>query len=173
LSFCGLLWFLCVVEAVLAHRTLYPDRKAKRWTKALTCLVSPASTMRAADALARDAVLHFHPLAVVSVACAAPTLAKLAKVALLDARHRPPASTSLGDEVWTWFAPRLTARLEDLARSAGLQPAELVAPPVAEPDARSYCPRCQGQFFVTTTTCASCGLPTEEFHAAAAPRQDS
>ena len=167
----GLL-LLTTTAAILfyrAHKALYPEADEERFTHSILILLSPATAVRARDALSRPLLEAFHPLVVARVLVPATQFNEFARRTLLEIRH-PCLPICPTDET----GPRLT---EDQGRAAlrqeveqflhreGINPADLLKPPrPADESCRSFCPRCQAQFVATQGICADCGgLPLSAF----------
>jgi hypothetical protein len=166
LAACGADWLLILVSHHAAHRALFPDAPAERRKRFLTMLCSPASALRSGETVGRNALAPFHPLAVAAVACSRARFEALARQTLRELRHplassdEPPART----EAETAFRDSLLGHLEALLRTAGMDPETLLAPPAQDPEALSYCPRCQTQYIFPEGACEQCaGLPLSRF----------
>lgn len=151
-----------------AHGALYPGQSAERRKRIAALLFSPPAVARAHDALARDLLAPFHPLAAAAALSPREEFLDLARRALVDARAAAPGAAA-GDA--SAAAGRGGARagkpaapgpsvgeIEALVRRAGARPEELLAPPARpEAHARSYCPRCHCQYTFAAGACADCG----------------
>lgn len=142
-----------------AHLALYADGAGERRLHMLVMLLSPPAAVRAHDALARDLLAGFHPLAAAAVLCPPGPFVDLARRALLDAR-RPPREEDSGDEraARAWYGERLRDSLERLVRGTGARLEDVLAPPARrDAQARSYCPRCHCQYLAPSGECPDCG----------------
>jgi hypothetical protein len=145
-----------------AHRALYPEADDERFTHTLTIALSPASALRALDALSRPLLENFHPLAVAASLLPEHPLRTFARRILLDLRHPAlptvpnPAAEVVATEVYS--RRTLLLAVEDVLERSGLSPDELGGAPASLDDScRSYCPRCDAQFTAAAGQCADCG----------------
>jgi hypothetical protein len=139
-----------ILSFLRAHRTLFPQDSRERRSRAIFFAVAPLGAIRAADALSRDLLAEFHPVAVAKAVCTPEAHLDLARRALLELRFGPSA----GDR----SAGHATLRaLENHLREAGINPERLLEPPTpSDPNCRSYCPRCRNQYVVSEGGCADC-----------------
>jgi hypothetical protein len=130
-----------VVTFCRAHRTLYPDDREDRVTRAVTMALAPVGAVRGLDAIAWDVVTGFDPLAVTAVACDRPTFVREARRARFDAKRAGDASLQSIERL----IDRMNVR------------EEVLRPPVSEdPSTQSYCPRCGNQYVAPSGSCADC-----------------
>lgn len=154
---------------VRAHRTLFPDERRARRGEAFLLACSPPSAMRAVDALSRDLLCEFHPLAVAAVLLPRAEFETVLETALRDALHPLPAVREAQDPAVRAAADswreRLLRALEGFARAQGLATTPWREPPPRlDPDCRAYCPRCTRQFTVPGGVCERCqGHPCLDF----------
>ncbi len=164
----GLVLFVAgAVCARRAVRSVLPPEAQPTLAARAALLVSPLSTMRAHDTIAREVMGDLHPLAV-AAAVGAP-IDDLARH--LYARVRWPArpmrqdGTRAQDPLATAHAAATAAALERFAEARGLDLAALVAAP--EPQGRDivgWCPHCRGQYVRLDDGCTSCpGAPLLRF----------
>ncbi len=152
-----------------AHRALFPDASAERFTPFVTMLLAPPTAIRAHDLLSRHLLEPFHPLAVAQVLCPPHRFEEFARRTLLDLRFPMlpicPAATPEAARTEQWSRQAVLETAEKFIQRAGLRPEELLKPPArAEPRNLSYCPRCGGQFLSVELTCGDCGgRPVERF----------
>jgi hypothetical protein len=145
-----------------AHARLLPQRRTERRRALAKMVFMPVASIRACDAITRDLLSAFDPLAVAAAVCDRRTLESFARDVVLDLRYPllpvcPSGSSELGRAEQS-FRRQLQGELEMLLRRCGLDPECLAAPPV--PDAPShwaYCPRCRAQYLVASGECAECG----------------
>jgi len=145
-----------------AHKALYPVAEEERFTHFLTILLSPATTVRALDALSRPLLEMFHPLAIAHVFCDEEEFRTLARRALIEIRYpaSSPVSTAdplkrAGESQWHVVVKQTVERF--LAKN-GIKPEELLrAPERSDESCKAYCPRCQTQFTTTSGKCEDCG----------------
>src|SRR5262249_21291214 len=87
--------FLCWIAAVAvfrqAHRKLQPEAHRERRKHTFLMSVLPLEAMRACDVLLRDALVAFHPLAIVHALCDRRTFVEFAQKLLLDLRYPAPS----------------------------------------------------------------------------------
>jgi hypothetical protein len=123
--------------------------------------LSPPVAMRALDALSRDLLAEFHPLAVARVILAEDEFRAFAARVLRDAHHPLPAGREGAEpevvaaaESWRM---RSVAALERFVRKQGVPDQDWSAPPAREgDDCTTFCPRCLQQFTIPAGTCARC-----------------
>lgn len=153
------------------HKAFYPAAEDERFTHFLTVLLSPATSIRACDVLARPLLEGFHPLAIAKVFCAEKTFHELAAGTLREIRHpaQPlhPGTNAAAQAVERESRLLLQKTVEDFLKRNGVKPDELLKPPVRSEDTCvSYCPRCLAQFTTRGGACNDCGgLPLVEFPA--------
>jgi hypothetical protein len=146
----ALMLALAVGQWWLLHRKAFPERRFERRLHAFLMLIAPPGAIRAHDALSRDALAGFHPLAVARVLLPPQRFEAFARRTLLELRHPEP-----GAELPGLQAPLLAA-CERLVRDAGLDLEALLAPPAPEEGCRSYCPRCRTQYALNQGRCSEC-----------------
>lgn len=145
-----------------AHTRLYPGAEDERFTNFLIVLLSPASSIRAADLLSRPLLERFHPLATARLFCNERAFTGLAQAVLRELRYpalplcpRPEPAAQAAERYARELA--LTS-LERLLKRDSLQPDDLLRPPAQQdPTCRSYCPRCHAQFTAVGGSCHDCG----------------
>src|SRR5260370_39990637 len=90
-----------------AHRALFPDASAERFTPFVTMLLAPPTAIRAHDLLSRHLLGAFHPLAVAQGLCSPARFEELARRTLLDLRCPMlplcPAGTPAAARAAQWF----------------------------------------------------------------------
>ncbi len=158
------------------HRRLYTDAGDDRITHFCMILLSPATSIRAHDALARPLLETFHPIAVACVLLEPERFREFARRIVLEIRHPclpvcptdEPGPRAVEGEART----ALQAAVEKFLEQQKIDIADLIRPPVPTDEAcRSFCPRCNAQFTTTAGECADCGgLPLTAFPAS--PRLD-
>lgn len=160
----GLLFLIGMIvwRFLRAHAALFPEMKGQRREKAAMMILNPLGAIRAHDALARDALAEFHPLAVASVLCPAEEYRRLAMTLLVDLQHplqplfagADPPARAAGE----WFRQVEQEAVRRLFTSTGIDAAEILAPdPPLDESCRTYCPRCRCQFVLSEGQCANCG----------------
>jgi hypothetical protein len=144
------------------YQKLYPDADEERFTHWFMILFSPATAVRAQDALSRPLLESFHPLAVAQVLLTPEKFREFARRVLLELRH-PCLPVCPTVEAEPQAAERhartvLLAAVEGFLKRHGADPTELAAAPArADESCQSYCPRCRAQFTTEQGTCADCG----------------
>jgi hypothetical protein len=152
-----------------AHRALFPDASAERFTPFVTMLLAPPTAIRAHDLLSRHLLERFHPLAVARVLCPSRRFEEFARRTLLDLRYPMlpicPAATTEAARTEEWSRQAVLEAAEKFIERVSLRPEELLKPPApAEARNLAYCPRCGGQFLSVELTCGDCGgRPLERF----------
>jgi hypothetical protein len=146
---------------VRAHRALYPEEGKARRGHAILLSLSPPAAMRALDALSRDLLAEFHPLAAARVLLDEDEFRAFAARVLRDAHHPLPIGREGTDAVVAAAAEswrqRTAGALERFARKNGVPDALWAAPPAREgEDCVTWCPRCVQQFTIASGTCARC-----------------
>lgn len=145
-----------------AHRALFPQAGEERFKRVLTMLLAPPAALRAAELLGRPLLEHFHMLAVAGLLLPPERFAALGRQFLIDLHYPmlPICPSPNPERVATeqWFRNTLLASTEQFLQEAGLQPENVLSPPLpGEPANRSYCPRCNTQFLREGGTCLDCG----------------
>jgi hypothetical protein len=146
---------------VRAHKALFPDERSGRRGQAILMSLSPPVAMRALDALSRDILAEFHPVAVARVVLAEGEFRAFAARVLRDAHHPLPPGREGADadvvaaaESWR---QRSVAALERFVRKQDVPDESWAAPPAREgDDCATWCPRCLQQFTVPAGACARC-----------------
>jgi hypothetical protein len=119
-----------------------PDR-----SKRLVAILSPVSSVRAADLIARELVGDLEPLAVAAALIPASTLAALARPHLATLRFQKLASPPGGQDDQRWWRDQVGQRVERVLRDRGLDPQALLAPPARDNSTvQAWCPSCLAQF---------------------------
>lgn len=145
-----------------SHKEFFPEAADDRFTHFVIFLLSPATAIRALDALSRPLFEGCHPLAVAKVFCREPAFRILAQRIWRELQHpaeRRGANVSTSKR--SAEAPGrqgVQKELEKLLRQSGLKPDELLRPPApADETCVSYCPRCLSQFTTPQGVCPDCG----------------
>jgi len=144
------------------HKAFYPTAEDDRFTHFLTILLSPATTIRAHDALSRPLLERFHPLAIARVFCAEPESRSFAATILRDIRQPAlplcPRSELLAKEAEIFSRTLLEKTVEEFLKKNNVSVKKLLQPPKpADPTCLSYCPRCLVQFTTLDGKCDDCG----------------
>lgn len=133
-----------------ALRRVLPVEAQPPLATRISLYVSPISTLRAHDVIAREVLGDLHPLAV-AVAARAPVHA-LARETLSHARW--PAAGDACQDAW---AARLDAALTRFAERVDLDVDDLLAAPERDGgEVIAWCPHCRGQYVRVDDGCTSC-----------------
>ena len=159
---------LIAMEFLQQHKRLFPGEKSDRAAPLVTMFLAPPAAIRAWDALARQLIVEFHPLAVARILCPPDEFRRFARRILLDLWHPiAPGCPFDGLEpqaVEAWFRKNLIEATEAMLRQAKLNLEELTQAPVRAEESHSYCPRCDSQFVSERGICADCGgVPLRRF----------
>lgn len=158
LAMMWLLMVLCSVEYLLIHRRLYPGQVGERWQHFFLGLLLPHHGMRTLDALTRNFLVGYHPLAVAAALTGPEEFRRFAALRCRDARHPVPLGSDTAPR-WAgeYLARHLRPALESLVISEAGPDAlrGCLAPPEAE--SPRYCPRCHIAYGSTAEACPDCG----------------
>ncbi len=148
------------------HRRLYPEADDERFTAWLTMLLFAPSAIRAHDGVALPLLYRFHPLAAAIATQDKNDARDYAAFLMRESRFAPvDASAEPSDRIARWHRDKSTQCLEACCESAGWKPTDLLKPPPrSDPESRSYCPRCLGEFILAEGSCSDCGsVPLQGF----------
>jgi len=137
------------LEFWMLHRALFPESSGARMKSAVTILLSPVAAVRACDAVSKELLTGFHPLAVASVILPDEEFKHFASEQLRACRYGPASGG--------WYGAKLQKALESLIRQKGMQPEHLMSPSKQESNCVAYCPRCLAQYVNDRAECADCG----------------
>ena len=145
-----------------AHKRLFPRLEDERFSHFIIILLSPATAIRARDALTRSLFSFHHPLALTKMFCSHEKFREQAEHLVRQSRF--PAGTlrsleksTVGEIEGYWRKLQQTI-LEDFLLRNGLGPEQLIEPPTPTDEACvSYCPRCRSQFTSRDGVCNDCG----------------
>jgi hypothetical protein len=146
-------------QFVRAHKKLWPTDRGQRWTRAVTCLLSPVALIKSPDVCTHDRLAELHMLAAVRAfmeANAGPMLVQ----ALRDARH--PGKD-------TWIDPNAKAQEAQREHRENLIAVlETIAPALSDKPASDNdegvvvrCPRCGAGYTRQVSECFDCGAAIE------------
>lgn len=162
-----LIWWWNVALTYRAHSKLYRNQVGKRIGLVAKSMVSPIVPLRTADTLAQDLFSHVHPLAFAAAVNSQDaddaTTQQIAAASVRDLLFpllpvQPADAEESQIQMVDQHHQRTTQQIEELADSLGLDYEAMFAPPEAiDSMSQSYCPRCQQEFTVKTTTCQLCG----------------
>jgi len=156
-------WLLLMVCFYVAHRRLHRWDWPSRWKALMTMVFTPTAAIRACDAVGKQLLRGFDPLAIAAVVCRDEVFRTFAWRVVQDLRHPlpPPPHAPvdpLHDAAAAAFRERLIDRVGRVMKKRGMAIADLtVAPPPSDPSLRSYCPRCRLEYLVESGTCRDCG----------------
>lgn len=147
---------------VRAHRRLHESEERARRSEAVLIALSPPSAMRAFDALSRDLLAEFHPLAAALVLLPRAEFEALLESTLRDALHPLPTVREAADAVVASVGEEWRERLVDayevFAKREGVRGTPWRgAPRRLDAEALAYCPRCTQQFVRVGGGCERCG----------------
>lgn len=151
-----------IASFCMAHRKLYPNERASRWTSAIAMALLPPAALRAEDVLTRDLLATHHPLGVARVLSRETEFEEFASRVLRDLRHpiEPacPVDEPASVLAEAWHRATMLRELEEFAARAldGRKIGER-APGRESPAARAYCPRCLEQYTTPGGACGDCG----------------
>ena len=160
---------IALLVFVRTHKLLYGDATQQRRKQVLLMTLNPLAVIRAHDALSRDRLASFHPLAVARVLLGPTEFETAARGFVLDTRFplQPlhAGVTDVADDIDDTYHQMYTRVLEQFLVEQEIDVALLTAPePPDQEDVRTYCPRCRCQFLVTDGVCESCGgLPLQSY----------
>lgn len=145
-----------------AHKALHPEAREERFTHWFMILFSPATAIRAQDALSRHLLEEFHPLTVAQVTLGRDRFSQFARKVLVELRHPclPLCPTQEpGPQAAEQYARiALLETMEQFLEQKGIDLKELMRPPApVDETCRSFCPRCGTQFTASEGACADCG----------------
>lgn len=144
-----------------SHRRLFPRAAGERFELLASAALYPPALLRAREALLRAQLAGFQPAAAAAALlprdrCLGFLRRELAH--LEYPRGRRAAADRAAREPWVAAAREALLRAGE---SAGLEASAILAPREASgPDAASYCPVCQDEFFAGHARCTACGVET-------------
>lgn len=137
-------------EFWMLHKKLFPQAVSARFKAGVTILLSPIAAIRASDALARDLLAGYHPVAVAAAILPSDEFRQFAGEQFRLIRF--------GDHPGKWYRENLGKLMEQAVRRKGVKPAELLRPASRESGSVAYCPRCLAQYVKDRTACSDCGF---------------
>lgn len=154
------LWFPGVLLFWLAHRRLLRDSSHDRNNRLMTFLFSPASVMRVADSASRGAFAGLTPAALAAVSMKDSAFQEFVGGyvrSLCYTTGRSPNDSSIEfSQTRESFNHQKLDSVKALLSVKGINLDELLKPPRPHFDARSWCPRCVGQFTLSEGNCPEC-----------------
>jgi len=145
-----------------AHKRFFPRLEDERFSHFIIILLSPATAIRARDALSRPLFSFYHPLALTKMFCSPETFREQAGHFVRQSRFPARADTSVEQSNWeeieAYWRKLEQTTLEDFLLRNGLEPEQLIQPPnPTDETCLSYCPRCRSQFTSREGVCNDCG----------------
>jgi len=131
------------------HKAMFPGAGGQRFKSGITILLSPMAAIRACDAVARDLLSGYHPLAVAAVLLPEEEFRRFAGEQLRLCRF--------GDYFDKQYQAAVQKAMERGIRQKEIDPEELLQPPEHESGCVVYCPRCLAQYTKPRESCADCG----------------
>ena len=155
----GILWRVIVMLVVISiaitlefwtlHKGMFPQAGGQRFKSGLTILLSPMAAIRANDAVARDLLSGYHPVAVAGAVLPAEEFQRFAGEQL--------RLCCFGDYLDKQYQQALQKAMEKIIRQKQLDPEELMRPPDKDSGCVVYCPRCLAQYTKQREACTDCG----------------
>lgn len=136
-------------RSVRLHKFFFPGDGDGRFKSVFSTVLSPIYAIRAEDAVARDLLAGFHPVAVAGVMCSKKELEAFAGEQL-----RADKFSSGGA---SWYGNQLELALTKMLEKKGVDVKGLLAAPEREEGCVLYCPRCRAQYTKAREDCADCG----------------
>jgi ribosomal protein L37E len=131
------------------HKGFFPGDGDGRFKSVFGTVLSPIYAIRAADALARDLLAGFHPVAVAGVVCSQREFEAFAGEQL--------RANKFGQAGTSWYRDQLQLALTNMLGKKGVEAKRLLAAPERDSNCVMYCPRCRAQYTKTREACADCG----------------
>ena len=131
------------------HKKFFADDGEARFKSLFSTVLSPIYAIRAGDALARDLMAGFHPVAVAGVICSPQEFEAFAGEQLRENKF----------SAWTatWYDQQLELTLGKMLGKNGIDAKRLLAAPEREGNCVIYCPRCRAQYTKAREDCTDCG----------------
>jgi hypothetical protein len=132
------------------HKVFLAGDGDARFKSVFSTVLSPIYAVRAADALARDLVAGFHPVAVAGILCSQKDFAAFAGEQL--------RANKFGQTGASWYRDQLQLALIRMIQKNGIDSRRLLAPPEQDANCVVYCPRCLAQYTASRAACADCAF---------------
>jgi hypothetical protein len=155
----AVLWRVIVMQVIISiaaglefwtlHKAMLPQSGGQRLKSGIPVFLSPISVMRACDAVARDLLSGFHPLAVAGAVLPENEFRSFAGEQLRLCRF--------GEYLDKQYQAALQRAMEQAIRKQQLNPEELLRSPQPESGCVVYCPRCLAQYTKQREGCSDCG----------------
>jgi hypothetical protein len=131
------------------HKLFFSGDNETRFKSLLSTVLSPIYAIRAMDALARDLLAGFHPLAVAAVVWSQQEFKAFAGEQLRANKFTVSGANWYGDQ-FQFVAAQMLAK-------KGVAQQEVLGPPERDGSCVLYCPRCHAQYLKMRESCADCG----------------
>ncbi|HEY2116748.1 MAG TPA: hypothetical protein VGJ51_16755 [Candidatus Angelobacter sp.] len=131
------------------HKYFFPEDSEGRFKSVFSTVLSPIYAIRAEDAVARDLLAGFHPVAVAGVMCSQKDLEAFAGEQLRINKFSTRGAS--------WYGEQLQLALRRMLEKKGVDAKRLLAAPEREDGCVLYCPRCRAQYTKAREGCADCG----------------
>lgn len=136
-------------RSVRLHKLFSPGDGEGRFKSVFSTVLSPIYAIRAEDAVARDLLAGFHPVAVAGVMCSQKELEAFAGEQLRINKFSSHGAS--------WYGEQLQLALTRMLEKKGVEVRRLLAEPEREAGCVVYCPRCRAQYTKAREDCADCG----------------
>jgi hypothetical protein len=136
-------------QSLRVHKHFFAGDSDARFKSLFSTVLSPIYAIRAGDALARDLLAGFHPVAVAGVVCSRQEFEAFAGEQL-----RADKFSQTGK---TWYGEQLELALTRALEKQGVDTARLLAAPQREANCILYCPLCRAQYTKVREACSDCG----------------
>jgi hypothetical protein len=136
-------------QSLRLHRLFFPSDGDGRFKSVFSTVLSPINAIRAMDALARDLMAGFHPVAVAAVVCSQQELEIFAGEQL--------RANQFGASGTGWYTQQLQLALTNMLLKKGVAATQLLSAPQRDESCVQYCPRCRAQYTKMRESCADCG----------------
>jgi hypothetical protein len=131
------------------HKSFFPGDGDARFKSVFSTVLSPIYAIRAGDALARDLLAGFHPVAVAGVVCRQQEFEAFAGEQFRANKFSPWGAS--------WYREQLELALARMLQKKGVDVKRLLAAPKRDGKCVMYCPRCRAQYTKTRGDCSDCG----------------
>jgi hypothetical protein len=136
------------------HSALYPRSRQDRWLHLLKMVFCPPGAIRAADVLTANLLSAYDPVIIATLLRSSDTDEFVySYVRDLKFPIRAELTVPFSREVTRWYRAQLLECVQEHLQKAGYHEAPR---PVVEEECASYCPRCLGQFRITSGQCMDC-----------------
>jgi hypothetical protein len=131
------------------HKYFFAGDGEARFKSVFSTVLSPIYAIRAEDAVARDLLAGFHPVAVAGVMCSQKDFEAFAGEQLRTNKFSAQGTS--------WYGEQLQVALARTLAKKGVDARLLLAAPEREAGCVLYCPRCRAQYTKAREECADCG----------------